>query len=79
MPRSTNQTSPRCGISFRLLVPIELHEHAVGSRNEVVVVGQIVGTQSHAAYQFGHESGLIVVRKRVEFVEQLLRSLGHEI
>ena len=62
-----------------MLATIELGEQAVGSRNEVVVVGQIVGIQGHAAYQFGHEFRPVTVRKRVEFVEQLLGSLGHEI
>jgi hypothetical protein len=59
-----------------MLVTIELDEQSVGSRNKVVVVGQIVGTQGHAAYQFGHEFRPITVRKRVEFVEQLLWRLG---
>lgn len=62
-----------------MLVTIELDEQAVGSRNKVVVVGQIVGSQGHAAYEFGHEFRPITVRKRVEFVEQLFGSLGHEI
>ena len=58
---------------------IELDEQAVGSRNEVVVVGQIVVSQAHAAYQFGHKFRPIPVRKRFEFVEQLRRSLSHGI
>jgi hypothetical protein len=62
-----------------LLVPIELDEQAAGSRYEIVVVGQIVWTQGQAAYQFGHELRPIAVRKRVDFVEQLLGSLVHEV
>ena len=46
---------------------IELDEQVVGSRNEVVVVGQIVVSQAHTAYQFGHKFRPIPVRKRVEF------------
>jgi hypothetical protein len=77
MPRSTNQASLRYGISLRLLVSIELNEQAVDDRNEVVVLGHIVGSQGHAAYQFGHKFRPIPVRKRFEFVEQLRRSLSH--
>jgi hypothetical protein len=77
--RSCEQTSPRCGISFRLHVTIERDEQAVGSRNDVVVVEQIVGTQGQAPHQFNHELRPITVRKRVDFVEQFLGSLGHEV
>jgi hypothetical protein len=49
-----------------LLVTIELGEQAVGSRNEVVVVGQIVGSQGHAACHFGHEFRPIAVRQRFD-------------
>ena len=62
-----------------MLATVEFEEQAVGSPNEVVVVGQIVGSQGYAAYEFGHEFRPILIRKRVEFVEQLLGSLGHEI
>jgi hypothetical protein len=79
MTRSTNQTSPVAGISFRLLVTIELDKQAVGSRNDVVVVRQIVGSQGHATYQLRNNLRPIAIGKRVEFVEQLLGTFGHEI
>ena len=45
-----------------MLVTIKLDEQAVGSLNEVVVVGPFAGSQGHAAYQFGHEFRPIAVR-----------------
>jgi hypothetical protein len=76
MPRSTNQPRPFCGDLIQIAPDDRLDEEAVGSRNEVVVAGQTVRSQGHAAYQFSHEFRPIAVRKRFEFVEQLLRSLG---
>ena len=75
---SINRTSPRCGDFIRLLVTIELDKQAVGTRHEVVV-GQMVGTQGQAVYEFSHDLRPITVRKRVDFVEQLLGGLGHEV
>jgi hypothetical protein len=58
---------------------IEFDEQLVRCRDEVVVVGQVVGSQGQTADKFGQELRPIEVRKGIEFVEQLFGRLSHEI
>ncbi len=51
----------------------------IGCRNQVAILRQIVRREGCTAQKFGKEFRPILSRKRVEFVEQLLSGLGHEI
>jgi hypothetical protein len=65
-------------MSFRWFATIEVGE-AIGGRHQVFVLGQVVRSQGHPTREFGHEFGPIPIRQRVEFLDQLLGGLGHEI
>lgn len=78
IPRSTNQTSPRAAKSFRLAT-IEIGEEAIGSGYGIFVLWQIVRSQGHPTREFGQDFRPILIRQRLEFLEQLLGGVRHEI
>src|SRR5580700_9983490 len=65
------------GISFRPLATIEFDKESISSRNQVVILRQVMWSQGHAAREFSRQLRPIALRKRVEFVQQLLGSLSH--
>jgi hypothetical protein len=66
-------------MSFRLLATIKVDEEAIGGRKQVFVLRQIVRSQGDAAGEFGHQFRPFPIWKRIEFVEQFLGGLDHEI
>ena len=77
IPRSTSQTSPRCGDSLRLLVSIEFDEEPIRGRHQIVVLGEIVRSNGRSTEQFSDEFCPVFVRQGVEFVQQPPRGLRH--
>jgi len=65
-------------MSFRLLATIEFGKQAIGDRNQIIVLRQVVRGQSHPTREFRYELRPIPIRERLKFVEQLLRGLHHE-
>ena len=58
---------------------IEFGKQAIGGRHQIVVLRQVVRAQRHPPREFRHELRPFPIRERLEFVEQLLRGLRHEI
>jgi len=58
---------------------IEFGKQAIGGRHQIVVLRQVVRGQGHPTREFRHELRPIPIRERLEFVEQLLGGLCHEI
>jgi hypothetical protein len=65
-------------MSFRLLATVELHEEAIGCRNQVLLLRQIVRSQGHTAQEFSKQFRPLPIRKSFKVVEQLFGSLRHE-
>jgi hypothetical protein len=66
-------------MSFRLLATIEFGKQAIGGRHKIIVLRQVVRGQGDPTREFRYELRPIPIRERLEFVEQLLRGLRHEI
>ena len=61
-----------------MLTTVERGEKVVGSSEQVIVFGQVVGSLGHTAGKFSQKLRSICIGQCFEFIEQLLSGLGHE-
>jgi len=66
-------------MSFRRLATIEFGKQVIGGRHQIVVLRQVVRGQGYPTREFCNELRPILVRERLEFIEQLLRGFRHRI
>lgn len=76
MPRSTNQISPRFGLTA-LLAPVQPVEEPINRGNQVRVLREIVRLQCRPAEEFREYGGLFGLGQLVEVSEHLPGRLGH--
>ena len=57
------------------LVPA-VRKKAIGSRNKILVLRQVVRRQGHSTRELGHKLASIPIRERVDFLEQFLSGGG---
>jgi hypothetical protein len=65
--------------SFRLVATIQVGKQAIGGRQQVFILRQVVRRQRHPTGKFGDELRPIPVRERFEFLDQLLGGVRHGI